>query len=123
MPSHPGNLSKADIYRATVNDPKWQADNFVFQIVRRHVKENRITRRHGMALWNLYQIDREAYSAEKLFENASSVESAYPALSESEACDAMDERGFVWVDPFYEAGEFFGQGYSDRWEKKSEIYA
>lgn len=118
MPVNPGNLTTADIYRKTVNDPVWQADNFVFQIVRRLVKTGKCSRRHGMALWNLYQMKDEALSKDQLFHNASNTDSAYPALSESEACYAMDERGYVWVDPFFEAGEYFGNGYSDRWEPK-----
>lgn len=108
-----GNIKVSDIYRRTLADPNWQADNFVFRITRNLVKGGYCTRRHGMALWNLYQVDKQTFNAETLF-----VDYTYPALSESEACQKMDELGYVWIDPNFEGGEFFGQGYSDRWEKK-----
>lgn len=108
-----GNVTKRDIYRRTMNDPKWQAANWVHRITRNLVAGGYCTRRHGMALKNLHDIDPARWHADTLF-----VDRTYPALSEAEACREMDERGFVWVDPYFEQGEYFGQGESDRWEPK-----
>lgn len=115
------NIKVSDIYKRAYADPKYQRDNHVFMIIRRHVNEKRMTRRHGMALWNLQQIEPDVFTAERLFENSTDVKSAYPIMTETEACDEMDRRGYVWVDPFFEGGEYFGQGYTDRWERKSEM--
>lgn len=112
-----GNITTADIYDRAFADPTYQRDNFCFRIIRRLVVDKRCTRRHGMALWNLYQL--KAYTTEQLFHEAHTVLAAYPALSESESCAAMDERGYTWVDEHFQEGEYTGQGYGDRWEPKN----
>lgn len=105
-----GNIKLHDIYQRIAADADYQRDNFYFRLIRNLVKTGKLTRRHGMALWNLYEFD---HAPEKLF-----IDNSYPALTQAEACEAMHERGYEWIDSsFYE-----NSGGVDRWEPKSDRF-